>query len=37
MSRNAGPPLKINGGSAKKQVTGTTPEEVVRNIRRQKR
>ncbi len=37
MSRNAGPPLKIGGGSAKKQVTGTTPEEVVRNIRRQRR
>lgn len=34
---NAGPPLKIGGGSAKKHVTGTTPEEVVRNIRRQKR
>ncbi len=34
---NAGPPLKIGGGSARKQVTGTTPEEVVRNIRRQKR
>lgn len=37
MSRNAGPPLRIGGGSAKKQVTGTTPEEVVRNIRRQRR
>ena len=34
---NAGPPLKIGDGSVKKQVTGTTPEEVVRNIRRQKR
>lgn len=34
---SAGPPLKIGGGSAKKHVTGTTPEEVVRNIRRQKR
>ena len=33
----AGPPLKISGGSEKKQVTGTTPEEVVRNIRRQRR
>ena len=37
ISMNAGPPLKIGGGSAKKQVTGTTPEEVVRNIRRQRR
>lgn len=37
MSRNAGPPLKISGGSAKKQITGTTPEEVVRNNRRQRR
>ena len=37
MSRNAGPPLKIGGGSAKKHVTGTTPEEVVRNNRRKKR
>ena len=37
ISRNAGPPLKIGGGSAKKQVTGTTPEEVVRNVRRQRR
>ena len=37
MSRNAGPPLKIGGGSERKQVTGTTPEEVVRNIRRQRR
>ena len=37
MSRNAGPPLRIGDGSARKQVTGTTPEEVVRNIRRQRR
>ena len=37
MSRNAGPPLRIGEGSARKQVTGTTPEEVVRNIRRQRR
>lgn len=37
MSRNAGPPLRIGDGSTRKQVTGTTPEEVVRNIRRQRR
>ena len=37
MSRNAGPPLRIGDGSVRKQVTGTTPEEVVRNIRRQRR
>lgn len=34
---NAGPPLKIGDGKAKKLITGTTPEEVVKNIRRQKR
>lgn len=37
IAKNAGPPLRINGGSAKKHVTGTTPEEVVRNNRRKKR
>lgn len=37
ITKNAGPPLRINGGSAKKQITGTTPEEVVRNNRRKKR
>lgn len=37
MSRSAGPPLRIGDGSVRKQVTGTTPEEVVRNIRRQRR
>ena len=34
---NAGLPLKIGDGKAKKPITGTTPEEVVKNIRRQKR
>lgn len=33
---DAGPPLRIPGGT-RKQVSGTTPEEVVRNTRRKGR
>lgn len=31
---NAGPPLKISGGSSTKQTGSMTPADVVKNIRR---